>query len=120
MLASLFPHEFYGQNQIVFIDKGEKDGLKVGNRLTVMRRGDAWRKTLVTPHAGNRVSPDDEKPMPPLEHTPGSSQDEAHYPEEPVAELRVVALKNDTATCLVTQSRVEIEAYDRAVAHKGY
>jgi hypothetical protein len=120
VLASLFPHEFYGQNQIVFIDKGEKDGLKVGNRLTVMRRGDAWRKTLVTGHAGNRVSPDDEKPMPPLERTPGSNQDEAHYPEEPVAELRVVALKNETATCLVTQSRVEIEAYDRAVARKGY
>jgi hypothetical protein len=120
VLASLHPNEFFGQNQIVFIDKGEDDGLKVGNRLTVMRRGDAWRRTLVTPQAGYRVSADDENPMPPLENTPGSHQDEQHYPEEPVAELRVVSLKKTTATCLVTQSRVEIESYDRAVARKGY
>jgi hypothetical protein len=120
VLASLHPNEFFGQNQIVFIDKGEDDGLKVGNRLTVMRNGDAWRQTLVTPQAGYRVSADDETPMPPLENTPGSRQDEQHYPDEPVAELRVVSLKKKTATCIVTSSRVEIESYDRAVARKGY
>ncbi|HEY8087720.1 MAG TPA: LysM peptidoglycan-binding domain-containing protein, partial [Polyangiaceae bacterium] len=120
VLASVHPNEFYGQNQVVFIDKGERDGLKLGNRLVVMRRGDAWRRTLVTNHAGDRVSADDERPMPALEPTPGSSHDEQRYPEEPVAELRVVAIKEKTATCLITQSRVEIEAYDRAVAHKGY
>ena len=120
VLASVHPNEFYGQNQVVFIDKGERDGLKLGNRLVVMRRGDAWRRTLVTNHAGDRVSADDEHPMPALEPTPGSSHDEQRYPEEPVAELRIVAIKEKTATCLITQSRVEIEAYDRAVAHKGY
>lgn len=121
VLASMQPNsEFFGQNQVVFIDKGEADGLKVGNRLTVMRRGDAWRQTLVEPQAGWRVSADDERPMPPLENTPGSRQDEGHYPEEPVAELRVLSLKKNTAACIVTQSRVEIEPNDRAVARKGY
>ncbi|HEY1696274.1 MAG TPA: LysM peptidoglycan-binding domain-containing protein [Polyangiaceae bacterium] len=120
VLASLHPNEFFGQNQIVFIDKGEKDGLKVGNRLTVMRRGDAWRQSLIATNAGDRVSADDETPMPPLEHTPGSRHDETNYPDEPIAELRVVEVKPNTATCLVTQSRVELEPYDRAVAHKGY
>jgi LysM domain len=120
VLASLHPNEFFGENQIVFIDKGDKDGLKVGNRLTVMRRGDAWRQSLVTTHAGDRVSADDETPMPPLEPTPGSHQDEGKYPDEPIAELRVVEVKQSTATCLVTHSRVELEPYDRAVAHKGY
>jgi hypothetical protein len=58
--------------------------------------------------------------MPPMEKTPGSRSDERHYPDEVVAEMRVVAIKKDTATCLVTQSRLEIEPFDRAVARKGY
>jgi hypothetical protein len=120
VLASVTPHEFFGQNQVVFIDKGEKDGLRLGNRLFVVRRGDAWRETLVTPGAGYRISPDDEKPMPPMQKTPGSRRDEERYPDEVVGELRVVALKKDTATCLVTGSRSEIEPYDLAVARKGY
>ena len=120
VLASVHPNEFFGTNQVVFIDKGSEAGLKIGNRLFVMRRGDAWRRTLVTPHAGDRVSPDDEKPMPPMERTPGSHQDEEHYPDEVVGELRVVDVKKDTATCLVTHARAEIESYDLAVARKGY
>jgi hypothetical protein len=120
VLASLHPNEFFGENQVVFIDRGEDAGLKIGNRLFVMRRGDAWRQSLIEPHAGDRVSADDETPMPPMEQTPGSRSDERHYPDEVVAEMRVVSLKKDTATCLMTQSRVEIEPFDRAVARKGY
>jgi hypothetical protein len=120
VLASVHPNTFFGQNQIVFIDKGSDAGLKVGNRLFVMRRGDAWRRTLVNPSAGYRVSPDDEHPMPPMEQTPGSHADEEHYPEEVIGELRVMAVRKDTATCLVTRSRSEIEANDLAVARKGY
>ncbi len=120
VLASLHPNEFFGQNQIVFIDKGEEAGLKVGNRLFVMRKGDAWRSSLVESHAGDRVSPDDETPMPPMEQVPGSRSDEPNYPEEVVAEMRVMSVKKDTATCLLTHSRKEIEPYDRAVARKGY
>jgi hypothetical protein len=120
VLASVYPNVFWGQNQIVFIDKGEDAGLKQGNRLFIVRRGDAWRKTLVTPTAGYRVSPDDEKPLPPMEKIPGARQDEENYPDEVVGELRVVALRKDTATCLVTQSRQEIERDDLAVARKGY
>jgi hypothetical protein len=120
VLASLHPHEFFGQNQVVFIDKGEDAGLKVGNRLFVMRRGDPWRNSLVRPHAGDRVSPDDETPMPPMEQVPGSRHDEGNYPEEVVAELRIITLKKDSATCLMTASRSEVEPYDRVVARKGY
>jgi len=120
VLASLHPNEFFGENQLVFIDQGEDAGLKVGNRLFVMRRGDAWRQSLVEPHAGDRVSADDETPMPPMEQTPGSRNDERNYPDEVVAEMRVMSVKKDTATCLLTHSRKEIEPYDRAVARKGY
>jgi hypothetical protein len=120
VLASIYPNVFWGQHQLVFIDKGEDAGLKPGNRLFIIRRGDAWRKTLVTPTAGYRVSADDEKPMPPMEKIPGAHKDEESYPDEVVGELRVVALRKDTATCLVTQARQEIERNDLAVARKGY
>ena len=120
VLASLHPNEFFGQNQIVFIDKGDEAGLKVGNRLFVMRRGDPWRQSLLRPHAGDRVSPDDETPMPPMEQVPGSRSDEPNYPDEVIAEMRVVAVKKDSATCLLTHSRSEIEPFDVAVARKGY
>ncbi len=120
VLASIYPNVFWGQNQVVFIDKGEDAGLKPGNRLFIVRRGDAWRQTLVTPTAGWRVSTDDEKPMPPMEKTPGAHKDEQNYPDEVVGELRVVAVRKDSATCLVTQARQEIEHDDLAVARKGY
>lgn len=120
VLASVNPHEFYGQNQVVFIDKGASSGIKLGNRLFIVRRGDPWRQSLVHPTAGLRVSADDEKPLPAMEVTPGSRRDDRNDPDEVVGELRVVALKKETATCVLTQSTVEIERGDLAVARKGY
>jgi hypothetical protein len=120
VLASVHQHEFYGQHSVVFIDKGDAAGLKPGNRLFVVRRGDAWRQSLVTSAAGYRVSPDDERPMPPMEMTPGSHRDERTYPDEVIGELRVLSVRKDSAVCLVTQSNEEIEIHDLAVARKGY
>ncbi len=120
VLASLRPNEIFGQNQIVFIDKGEAAGLQPGNRLVVRRRGDAWRKTLVTEGAGYRISTDNERPMPPMEMTPGSHAEDATFPQEIVAELRVLTTRRESAACLVTQARVEIDTHDIAYARKGY
>ncbi len=120
VLASLHPNEFFGENQVIFIDKGDSAGLKPGNRLFVVRKGDAWRRSLVTPGAGFRVSADDERPMPPMENTPGARRDDDKYPDEVVAELRVLSVKKESAVCIVTQSRLEIELNDLAVARKGY
>jgi hypothetical protein len=120
VLASLHPNVFFGQSQVVFIDKGSAAGLKPGNRLFVVRRGDAWRNSLVTPAAGYRVSPDDERPMPALEMTPGSKLPADKYPDEVTAEMTVMDTKKDTAVCLVRQAKLEIELGDLVVARKGY
>jgi LysM domain len=120
ILAGLRPNEFFGQNQLVFIDKGEAAGLRPGNRLLIRRQGDAWRHTLVTEGAGYRISPDNERPMPPMEMTPGSAADDRTFPEEVVAELRVLTTKRDSAACLVTHARKEIDNHDIAYAPKGY
>jgi hypothetical protein len=120
VLASLHPNVFFGQSQVVFIDKGSAAGLKPGNRLFVVHRGDAWRQSLVTPAAGYRVSPDDERPMPELEMTPGSKLPADKYPDEVTAEMIVLDTKKDTAVCLVKQAKLEIELGDLVVARKGY
>ena len=39
---------------------------------------------------------------------------------ETVAELRVINVRKNTAMAIVTSSRVEIEAGDKAYARKGY
>jgi hypothetical protein len=120
VIASLRPNEMFGQNQVVFIDKGDSAGLVPGNRLIIRRQGDAWRHTLVTDGAGYRISPDDYRPMPPMEQTPGSGADDSKFPQENVAELRVLTTKKDSATCLVVQAKVEIDTQDVAYARKGY
>jgi hypothetical protein len=117
VLASVYPHNFYGQNQVVFIDKGDEDGLKVGNRLFVIRRGDAWRKSLASNVAGLRIALESESPAD-TESPPSINESKA--PMEVIGELRILTVRKHTAAALVTQSTREIELGDSAVARKGY
>jgi hypothetical protein len=118
VVASVKLHAFFGQNQVVFIEKGADDGLKVGNRLFVMRRGDAWRQTLVTDTAALRIAVESQSPAD-IERVP-RARDESKYPQEVTAELRVLALHPHSATCLVTQSVHEIELGETVIGRKGY
>ncbi len=118
VIASVKLHEFFGQNQVIFVDKGADDGLKVGNRLFVMRRGDAWRQTLVTDTAALRIAVESASPAD--TERVRRARDESKYPQEVTAELRVLAVHQHSATCIVTQSVHEIELGELAVARKGY
>ncbi|CAN5500547.1 hypothetical protein BH09MYX1_BH09MYX1_55450 [soil metagenome] len=118
VLASVYPHNFYGQNQVVFIDKGEADGIKPGNRMFLLRRGDAWRQSLASDVAGARIALEDESPAA-VERVPSGVGD-SKLPVEVIGELRVLQVKQHTSACLVTQSTREIELGDDAVARKGY
>ncbi len=117
VLASVYPHNFYGQNQVVFIDKGADDGLKIGNRLFVIRRGDAWRKSLASDVAGLRVALESDSPAD-IESPP--TINDAKAPMEVIGELRILTTRKHTSAALVTQSTKEIELADSAVARKGY
>jgi hypothetical protein len=118
ILASVHQHEFYGQNQVIFIDKGEKDGLKLGNRLFIIRKGDAWRQSLSSDTDATRIAIESNSPAA-IESVP-TPHNTSVLPEEVIGELRVVDVRDHTATCVVTQSRREIETGDEAVARKGY
>ena len=118
VVTSVHPHNFYGQNQVVFIDKGEDDGLKPGNRLFIIRKGDGFHKTQPSGSAAKRIAIESESPGA-MESIVKPRNDEA-LPEEVLAELRVINVKKGTAMALVTTSRREIEQGDRAYARKGY
>ncbi len=116
VLSSVQPQNLYGQHQVVFIDKGEEAGLKPGNRMFVIRKGDAWHQTH--PAGAKRIALEDESPAA-TESVP-KPRDESKLPEETMAELRVINVRKKTSMAVVTTSRREIESGDKCVARKGY
>lgn len=120
ILTSLYPHLIMGRDQVVFIDRGANDGLKPGNRLFVVRHGDAWRRTLETASvmARSRILMDEPARID-LEVTELVG-DEESFPEEVIAELRVIRSHKYSSLALVTESHEEIEPGDQAVTRKGF
>lgn len=116
--ASVHPHQIYAQNQVVFIDRGAEDGLKPGNRLFVLKKGDQWHKSLTTRSSARRIALESDSPAA-TENVPRPPS-ESVLPEEVQAELRVVSIRKHTAMCVVSASRREIEVGDPAFARKGY
>jgi hypothetical protein len=94
--ATIDPPQVIGEQMVVFIDRGGDDGVAEGNRLFVLRRRDQWRESR------------DER------------DDRAGYPFEILAELRVLEVRPQTATCLVTRSVTDIRVGDRWEMRRGY
>jgi len=120
--ASLYPHVLYGQNQVVFIDRGQQEGLVPGNRLFVVTRGDEYRKSLVgaSEFAAAHVHYENEEPATIDKGGALGKGDDSKYPEEVVGEIRVLSVRERTAACLVIASSREIEPGQRVVARRGY
>ena len=118
ILTSVQPHGLFGQNQVVFVNQGEEAGLKPGNRMFVIRKGDAWHQTLTTGSSAKRIALEDDSPAA-TENVP-KPRDSSRLPEEVLAELRVISVRKKTAMTVVIQSRHEIEAGDQAIARKGF
>ncbi|WP_428265290.1 LysM peptidoglycan-binding domain-containing protein [Haliangium sp.] len=93
VIVALFGDEqLIGQNQVVFIDKGEKDGVVLGNTLTVIRRGDAYgQKRSASATVG---------------------QDDRRFPDRTVGEIRIVQVGERVSAGLVTLSLQEIGVGD--------
>ena len=96
VLASLAPIQNFADQQIVYLDRGGDDGVRLGNRFFVVRRGDAYQRS--------REEDDLREGL----------------PYEVVAELRVVGLRRHSATTLVIRSTMEINSGDRAEMRRGY
>lgn len=82
------------QAHLVFIDRGDKDGVQVGNRLFVLRQGDGHLKL-------------DEEAAEEL-------------PTEQIGEVMVLETQDRSATALVTRSARELRRGDRLVMERNY
>lgn len=120
VLATVLENEMFGANQVVLIDRGEKAGLKPGNRLFVVRKGDPWQEGLSSTgaYAASKVTLSTDGAADVKQSAEGKQA--ADYPDEVIAEIRVIRVRKDSATALVTRSVRELEAGDRWKAKKGF
>lgn len=84
----------FGQHHMVFINVGSEEGVQVGNRLAVARRGDGIMKF-------------------------DADRDE-QMPLEPVGELMVIATQAHTASALITRSTLELRKGDQVLMLRNY
>jgi hypothetical protein len=119
ILGSTYAYQFYGQNQVVFIDRGEKEGVRVGQRFFAVRRGDRWDEQLDTAGQLAVLRPRVEDDRPDRVDRMFTDVDEEKLPDETYAELRIVRLREHTATAVVIASKYEIERTAKLVARKG-
>ncbi|MCB9526493.1 MAG: LysM peptidoglycan-binding domain-containing protein [Myxococcales bacterium] len=94
VVDDLRPIQNIGTFNVVFIDRGEKDGIQVGNRIFVFRKGDDY------------LDLDDEA--------------REKLPSEQIGELLVVDTQGRTATALVTREAREIHRGDKLVMERNY
>lgn len=120
ILASIDPLQIYGQHHVVFLDKGEKDGVKVGQRFFAVRRGDRWQQSLRTagPLATQRPRLEDDRPAQVDDLETEVPTDK--LPDETYAEVRVLRVRERTSAALVTASKHELDRNARLVSRKGY
>ena len=96
----------------------EEAGLRPGNRLFVLKKGDAYHQSLTTKSSARRIALEDESPA--ATETIPRPRNEAALPEEVLAELRIINVRKSTSMAIVTTSRREIEVGDQAFARRGY
>ena len=119
VLTSIYPNVYIARDQIAFLDKGSEDGLLQGSRLFVLRKGDSWRASLTTTSkmTTRRMlinSPEEAA----FEETPIHG-DNDKFPEDTIAELRVLRTEKYSSIALVTESKREVVSGDLAVSRPG-
>lgn len=109
IVAATRPLGTLGDGQVVFLNAGANKGVQIGNRFVVVRQGDPWRKTLYLHEQLSGEQRPDPHPLP-----------NDAFPPEVVGELRVLYVRPESATALITSSNVEINPGDQAEMHAGY
>jgi LysM repeat protein len=98
VVATLHPQDMVSAQTLVFVDRGKKDGIQIGNRMQIVRRGDGYQ---------------------PLRQE-GVPIDDKRFPRESIGEMIVVDLHDDTAAAIVTKSTKETSVGDRVEGRAGY
>ena len=94
VVDALTPSKELAQFDTIFIDQGAKQGVQVGNRFFVMRRGDGKFEYKL---AVNKK-----------------------MPWEQIGEALVVVTRDNSSTALITRSAVEVRRGDRVIMQRHY
>ena len=97
IVASFSPTMLLAAENFVVISRGGKDGLAVGNRIFVVRRGDGYRPIME-----------------------GWAKPDMRYPKEVVAELWVVDVNDTVSVAWVARSTKELRVGEMAELRKGH
>lgn len=93
------PDELIGAEAAILVDRGRKDGVEVGNRFLVIRRGDAYQSQM---QVGNNVGLDDER-----------------YPARAIGEITIIQTGESASMGIVSFSTHEFGVGDRVYMRKG-
>lgn len=85
------------QDDLVFINRGKNQGVRVGNRFLVMERGDGYRQLLQL-----------------------KRKDQPNWPREAIAEVSVLDVREDASVGLITRSLQEVRKGDYVRMRRGY
>jgi hypothetical protein len=99
IVAMIGTDQLIGDGQVVFLDRGKDDGLKVGNRMQVVRRGDAY------PKQKGYVSP--------------AGQDDRRFPDNTIGDVVVVETAATTSLGWMVGTEQETFVGDHVVMRKG-
>jgi hypothetical protein len=97
VIATFAPNSLLGSGHFVVLNRGSRDGVQVGNRTFVIRRGDGYRGTLESWEM----------------HDPNS-------PKEVVGEIIVVDVREDASVAWIARSNKELKVGEITEMRKGH
>jgi hypothetical protein len=97
VIATFAPNQLLGSGHFVVLNRGKRDGVEVGNRTFVIRRGDGYRANL------------EEWEI----HDPKS-------PKEVVGEILVVDVRDDASVAWIARSSKELKVGELTEMRKGH
>ena len=98
IIAILGMDALIGDHMVIFIDRGVDDGLKAGNQMLVLRRGDGYIA---------KMGP-----------SGTAGQDDRRFPDNDIGQLIVVEVGKKSSIAFVSRSRQELEIGDHVVMRK--
>jgi hypothetical protein len=97
VVAAFSAQRMLSAENFVVLSRGKRDGLEIGNRTFVVRRGDGYRRIMEN---WDKFDP--------------------NFPNEVVGELWVVDVREDTALAWIARSTKEIRVGELAEMRKGH
>ena len=97
VVAAFTPAQFLAAERFVVLNRGRRDGVQVGNRNFVIRRGDGYRDVLE-----------------------GWEKDDPKFPKEVVGELWVIDVRDNVSVAWIARSTKELRVGETTEMRKGY